>query len=340
MSFSLLLFLLLSFILSFLVTKLAIRYATNFGLFDIPGKRTSHNVITPRGGGISIIMVYLFFISLYWWIGYDDQYLLILDILICGSVISLVGFWDDHQDVPAKLRILIHFIAAIISVLYFLELPELLFFSTYIGLPFLLVPLYTIFLVWMLNLYNFMDGIDGLASVEAITVLISASLIFYLQGNSTYPNIMLILAASVVGFLIWNWPPAKIFMGDAGSGFIGFTVGLIMISTSNSNDINLWSWLILLSVFIVDATFTLLQRITKGGNWYEAHRSHAYQILSRKFKSHRKVTIGVLIINAIWLFPLAYLTARYEYWAPLFSLIAITPLIFIAYRVDAGINND
>jgi len=231
-------------------------------------------------------------------------------------------------------------IAAVLSLFLLDVLPTIPFFFTELSFPLLVFPFYILTLVWFLNLYNFMDGIDGIACIEAITVAIAAGLIVLFHGDNTYSQILFTLAACVSGFLVWNWPPAKIFMGDASSGFLGFTLGLIAIITSQENSINLWSWFILLSVFIVDATYTLVRRIVNGDKWYEAHRSHAYQILARKFSSHKKVSVGVFFINLIWLFPLAFLASVFHYWAPVISLVAIFPLVYIAYKVNAGFRNN
>jgi len=129
-------------------------------------------------------------------------------------------------------------------------------------------------------------------------------------------------------------------MGDACSGFLGFVLGLMAIITSLGEAINIWSWLILLAVFIVDATYTLIRRVLQGQKWYDAHRSHAYQILSRRYNSHKKITLAVLAINVLWLFPLAYLSSIQEYWAPVLSLIAISPLVVVAHKAKAGLIND
>ena len=129
-------------------------------------------------------------------------------------------------------------------------------------------------------------------------------------------------------------------MGDACSGFLGFALGLMAIFTSTEKAINIWSWWILLAVFMTDPTTTLIRRILRGDVWYQAHRSHAYQILSRRLGSHRKVTVDVLLINVFWLLPWAYLAAVFEIWAPIICLVAITPLFALAYRLGAGTTND
>ena len=181
-----------------------------------------------------------------------------------------------------------------------------------------------------------MDGIDGIAGVEAITVLGSGALILFVQGEVAWLTLFSYLAVCIAGFLIWNWSPAKVFMGDACSGFLGFTLGLLAVITSLGNVINVWCWLILFGVFLIDATTTLIRRVVRGQKWYEAHRSHAYQVLSRRYGSHRKVTVGVLAINILWLLPLGYLAAVYPAWGLTICCVALLPLLVIALRVGAG----
>jgi len=332
--------LLFSFIATYVVTRNALNYANKTGLLDHPCERSSHTVSTPRGGGISVVLVFLLSIVYlrYFTPNLDNH--LFISFFSGGLIVAAIGLWDDHSSVPAKLRLSTHFTAAIISLFFIADYPDIPLFDNIIKLSIFGYFFYTIFLVWMLNLYNFMDGIDGIASVEAITTLLGIIIIFYLQGDTNSPRVLMSLVACVAGFLIWNWPPVKIFMGDACSGFLGFTIGLMVITTSNSEHVNIWSWLILLSVFIVDATYTLFSRVLRGYSWFSPHRSHAYQIISRHYNSHKKVTLGVLAINVFWLFPLTYLATFFEYWAPVFGLIAILPLVLITYKVGAGLKNE
>lgn len=143
-------------------------------------------------------------------------------------------------------------------------------------------------------------------------------------------------------------------MGDACSGFLGFMLGLLAIMTSATEVINLWSWLILLALFITDATFTLIRRVLKGEVWYEAHSSHAYQHYARRLihtfqqqgiehrdartQSHRRVNLILTLVNLFWLLPLAAAATFYPFWAALIAVIAFMPLIFIAYTLKAGIS--
>lgn len=326
---------------SYFLTGWFRRYALNKNMLDVPNARSSHTLPTPRGGGLSVVLVFLSAVgglSFFDVIAIDPVY--IAGLILSGALVAGIGFWDDHVSIPAKWRFLVHFIAATGALLILSEMPELRFFSIEISGWGLLFGIYAIMLVWLLNLYNFMDGIDGIAGVEAITTAGSAALLLLLQGQNDWGLLMLLLAASAGGFLVWNWPPAKIFMGDACSGFLGFVLGLLAVLTSLFGAMNLWSWWILLGVFIVDATITLLRRIMRGEAWHQAHRSHAYQILSRRLNSHKKVTQGVLAINVFWLLPWAYVSMIYEAWAPLICFVAMAPLCISALMVGAGMTND
>jgi Fuc2NAc and GlcNAc transferase len=329
------------FVASYTLTGWIRRYALNKSLLDVPNARSSHAVPTPRGGGLSVVLVFLSAIgglSFFDAIAIEPVY--VAGMMLSGALVAAIGFWDDHVSISAKWRFLVHFIASAGVLLILPELPEIRFFTMGLSGKSLLFAFYTFMLVWLLNLYNFMDGIDGIAGVEVITTAASASLLLVLQGQNDWALLMILLALSVAGFLVWNWPPAKIFMGDACSGFLGFTLGLLALTTSITGALNVWSWWILLSVFIIDATVTLLRRIALGEVWHEAHRSHAYQILSRRLMSHKKVTQGVLMINVLWLLPLAYLTAILPKWAPLICVVAMAPLFVAALKVGAGTTND
>jgi len=191
-------------------------------------------------------------------------------------------------------------------------------------------------LLWLLNLYNLMDGIDGIASVEAITVCAGGALLYVLIGIPALAVAPLLLAGAVAGFLVWNFPPARIFMGDAGSGFLGVVLGGLALQAAWVTPQLLWAWLILLGVFVLDATFTLLRRLMRGDKIYEAHRSHAYQYASRQYGAHLPVTMAVLAINILWLLPWACVVALGYIDGLLALLIAYLPLALLAVRFNAG----
>src|SRR5690606_7293985 len=132
-------------------------------------------------------------------------------------------------------------------------------------------------IVWMINLYNFMDGIDGIAATETVMVCALAGILLLASGASIIAWTAWALAAACLGFLRWNWAPAQIFMGDVGSGFLGYCIAMLAIVSSREGSFPLWVWLILLGAFVVDAGVTLLRRMKQRLKWYEAHHSHAYQ---------------------------------------------------------------
>jgi len=193
-----------------------------------------------------------------------------------------------------------------------------------------------VYIVWLLNLYNFMDGIDGIASVEAVCVCLGGALLYVLLGAANLALVPVLLAAAVAGFLCWNFPPARIFMGDAGSGFLGLVLAVLSLQAAWFKSDLLWSWIILLGVFVVDATFTLLRRLLRGDKVYEAHRSHAYQYASRQFAAHRPVTLAVMLINLVWLLPMALLVGLGYVDGLLGVAIAYLPLVLLAVKFKAG----
>lgn len=314
--------LLVVFLSSVVLTGFVRQYALWKNVLDIPNHRSSHTVPTPRGGGIAMVVVYLLSLSyqLYQH-GFSDEQ---LAILIGGCVIAITGFLDDHHSLSARWRLVVQFVVSVFMVLSAGELPTIFIFGRDVHPDIIAYPLLILTLVWMTNLYNFMDGIDGLAGIEVVSICLIISMIYWLTGFE--PNdgaAVLLLAAAASGFLVWNFPPAKIFMGDVGSGFIGLLLGGLMLRDAAKEPKYLFVWLILLAVFIIDATMTLLYRIYMKERFYEAHKTHAFQYASRIMGSHKKVTLLVLGINVLWLSPIAFLVAK--------DWIEELPGIFIAY---------
>lgn len=324
-----------AFIAALVGTGLLRRYAQARSLMDVPNERSSHSVPTPRGGGVAVVFCFLCILPLLFQMGYIEKSLF-WALLGSGGGVALLGFLDDHGHIAARWRLLGHFIAAGWALICLNGLPPVSFFGhSYDLLWFGYVPA-ALYLTWMLNLYNFMDGIDGIASVEAISVCLSAALIYQLEGNAEHGAALLVLAASIGGFLCWNFPPAKIFMGDAGSGFLGVILGCFSLHAGWVSADLLWSWLILLGVFIVDATWTLLCRLVRGETLYEGHRSHTYQIASRRYGGHLPVTLSVILINFFWLAPWAIAAAVGYVNALLALLLAYIPLLGLAIHFGAG----
>lgn len=324
-------------VLAFVLTALLRRYALARSLMDVPNERSSHSIPTPRGGGVAIVLVYMLGLFVARESGLEVADDVFWALVGAGGCTALLGFLDDHGHIAARWRLLGHFAAAI-WVLYWLGgLPPLTLLGSEWQLGWVGHVLAAFYLVWMLNLYNFMDGIDGIASCEAICVCLSAALLclaFGIHGGSLV--LPLLLAAAVFGFLVWNFPPAKIFMGDAGSGFLGLVLGALSLQAGWVSPELLWGWLILLGVFIVDATYTLARRLLRGERVYEAHRSHAYQFASRRYRRHLPVTLAVVAINLLWLLPIAMLVVAGWVDGALGLLLAYGPLGVLAWRFRAG----
>jgi Fuc2NAc and GlcNAc transferase len=329
--------LLIAAILSAVLTGLLRRYALASNLIDNPNQRSSHTIPTPRGGGLAIVLIFLVLLP-FLEIPEANVDRLIWALFGAGSLVAVAGFIDDHGHIPAHWRLCLHCLAAAWALFWLGGLPPVAVFDRSIDLGWVGHVLGLLYLVWLLNLYNFMDGINGIAGIEALTVCIAGLAVFALSsdGSLIWMVPMLLLAASVSGFLIWNFPVAKIFMGDAGSGFIGIVLGIISIQAASTNPELLWVWLILLAAFIVDATVTLVRRIQRGEKFYEAHRSHAYQYAARKYASHSYVSIAFGLINLLWLLPIAIVVVQDWLDGLVGLIIAYLPLIFLAFKFKAG----
>lgn len=315
---------------SLFLTECLRRYSVKKNLLDAPNSRSSHSIATPRGGGLSIVVCFLIVI------GFSTSLPsnIIFALIGSGALIAVVGFWDDQGHVAARWRLLSHFIAAIWVLYWFGGLAEFEFLGLSINLGWLVFVVVAFALVWLLNLFNFMDGIDGIAASETIFVTCAGAYFSWLNGLENLSYISLVLAASTMGFLILNWPPAKIFMGDVGSGFLGLMLGIIVYANVLEGG-SVWVWTILLGVFLVDSGITLVRRIINGDKWYEAHCSHAYQHAARKW-GHKRVTVATIIINLCWLLPLAYLEYLYEDLALMLMCVAYIPLIILALKLKSG----
>ena len=322
-------------IMSLVMTAGLRRYALARSVIDVPNARSSHTVPTPRGGGVAIVLTFLLAMVGLMLSG-AEQIRILLALGGAGALIAVIGFMDDHGHIAARWRLLGHFIAAAWMFGWLGGLPPLLLFGWTLDLGWLGGALAAFYLVWLLNLYNFMDGIDGIASIEAITACLGAAWLYWLGGLSGAAMLPLLLAAAVAGFLYWNFPPAKIFMGDAGSGFIGIVLGGLSLQAAWVSPPMFWCWLILLGVFIVDATYTLVRRSLRGDKVYEAHRSHAYQFASRKYGKHLPVTLTVAVLNLCWLLPVAYCVVQFGLDGALGVVIAYVPLVALAVRYRAG----
>jgi Fuc2NAc and GlcNAc transferase len=260
------------------------------------------------------------------------------NMLFGGGAVAMIGLWDDVRSVSARWRFVVHLIAALFVVLAF---PSDLKIELFPGRSFHGLPAYLLCcagVVCSINMFNFMDGIDGLAASEAMFVTGGGALIFMLSGTPHAPEAavgILIFAASA-GFLVVNWAPARIFLGDVGSGFLGFSIAALALWGMVEHKMPFWTWLILGGVFIADSAVTFFRRLFRGDNVSSAHRTHAYQRLAQRWSSHRRVAILTTAINCLWLFPLATLSTAKPIYAPLIAAIAVIPIGIATWISGAG----
>lgn len=331
------LLLLAVFATSWLLTRWFRAYAMRHQLLDVPNARSSHTVATPRGGGVAFVLSTIAAV-----IGLAVAGLisprLTVGLVGSGLLVAGVGYLDDRRPIPARWRLLSHGLAAAWFLGWLGGLPSVVVGGLVIDPEWWGYGIAVLYLVWVLNLTNFMDGIDGIAALEGVMVCLGGSFLFWVVHSEESGLLApLVLSAALLGFLVWNWPPAKIFMGDAGSGFLGLMLGAGSVVAARSDPVFLWSGLILLGVFLVDATMTLLRRIARGERFYEAHRSHAYQHAAIRWGSHRRVTLTVGLINLLWLLPWALLVALKRVDGVLALCIAYAPLCWVAAKLGAGV---
>lgn len=277
---------------SFLLTYLIKNYAIKKSLVAEVNERSSHTVPTPHGGGIAIAITW--FMGLIYLYVYEMIEPNLFYALMMGAVISAVSYADDLFELSPKVRLLVQSGVAFggLATLGGLEAINFGFFTVENQI---LTNVFAFFMiVWFINLYNFLDGIDGYAGSEALFLAIAGLVLF---GGEHF----MVLAVSVLGFLFWNWHRAKIFMGDVGSTLLGYTVAIFTIYYANESSQNLWIWIILFGLFWFDATLTLFRRYKNGEKLSQAHRKHAYQRLTQSGWSHSKVVVWSIAINVLLL---------------------------------------
>ncbi|GAA0706949.1 glycosyltransferase family 4 protein [Dokdonella soli] len=290
-------------------THFSIAYALHRQLLDQPGQRRSHQVPTPRGGGIGIVVGALFVIALFAAQSESSIRALALSVMAAVVVVGMVGWIDDHGGLRARTRLAAHCLAALVllatpAVLIGLSDPitgrgALLMYTLAAVFPGLAI-------VWSINLHNFMDGIDGLLALQAMFVLGTLAWICLLTGYPGQAGCIGACAIAAGGFLPFNFPRARIFMGDVGSGVLGLLVAIAVLWQMATPGIALASGIVLCSAFVTDATCTLLSRMLRGRRWYSAHREHLYQWLVRCGFSHARVVALYMGWNLLIVLPAVY----------------------------------
>jgi len=297
---------------AFLLTALSLfplrRWLLRWNIVDAPGKRSLHASPTPRGGGLSIVAIfYLTILVAHFVLGVDGQGF--WGLVITALAIALLGFADDLSNLPRRVRFAVWIVIAAVAMLAGIRL-------THIVLPvigriefgWLAYPLTFVWLIGVTNFYNFMDGIDGLAGGEAVIVGAFLAIIAFASGNLFIAVTSLLIAACALGFLIHNFPPARIFMGDGGSNFLGYAFAALGVLGAEYGNppIPFVVPVLLLGMFLFDATIVLLKHLPRGKNWLEPHRDHYYQRLILLGYSHLQVTLlywagsFLLGLGALW----------------------------------------
>lgn len=311
-------------------------YALKKNIVDLPNPRSSHVAPTPRAGGIAIVTSFVAsLVALCFYRIVDARTAAIL--ILAGCAIAGIGFLDDRQQLTAKSRFAVHLAAAAFVVALLGGIPEAELARWGLGKFWIGSAFSVLVLAWGTNLFNFMDGIDGIAASEAVFMSMALACLSWLDGGDFGITVaMFCLAAAASGCLVWNWPPARIFMGDVGSGFLGFMVTALAIVACQRGGIPIEVLPILGGVFLVDATVTLLRRLVRGDRWLEAHRMHAYQHLARRWQKHRPVTLLVIAINLLWLLPWAFAANRFPSHARVCLAAALLPLVIVTLIGGAG----
>ena len=257
------------------MTWAARHYALKRQLFDQPGERRSHQVATPRGGGIAIVVTVLVAAGAV--VIVDPAFGPPLGLAMAGLIlVAGIGWWDDHRPLPAIRRLAVHLVAS-----------ALLAFAVYLINGNVLQAVLLFFVTAaLINLWNFMDGINGIASSQAIAAAFGFAWVMPMPSSMA----ALAVAAACLGFLPFNFPRARIFMGDVGSGALGYLMAALVGLASLATDIAWPALLLPLSAFLVDAGFTLLSRMLSGQRWMEPHTQHVYQRWVKVGASHSRVT--------------------------------------------------
>jgi Fuc2NAc and GlcNAc transferase len=305
-------------LLSYFGSRLAMRMAISAGMMAQPGSRQSHEVATPTGGGLglifsiivcSVIVQFLLPFPEFWWQKMLPGILLLV----------LIGWRDDRHPVSSLTRLLVQLAVSLwllgFGWLQFSALEVVLYVGSIVAM------------VWMMNLYNFMDGSNGMAGFQGVFAGMVVSVLFYLGDQHAMALLSLIVAAACAGFLPLNFPHARVFMGDVASVPLGFIFASLAIYGLSTGIVNWPVIILIMSVFIVDATLTLLTRAIRGERWYTAHAQHIYQRLIAQGWSHSRVLMAYQSINVMLVLPAIVLAEIYPHYAKVTAGLVLLLLV-------------
>jgi Fuc2NAc and GlcNAc transferase len=309
-----------SFILTYLIRQLALRKK----ILSVPNHRSLHDEPVPQGGGLAIVIVWYAGITVIFFLGYIDISLYLA--LLSGILLAVVSLIDDITGLSPSIRLIVHFITSVTAFALLGGLRPLIIPGLNINYLYAVYPLAVIGMVWFINLFNFMDGSDGFASLEAVMV---SAVMLGMSGNA----VNLILIASVAGFLYWNWPKARIFMGDVGSTQLGFILVVLGIYFHNTLKFSILNWIMLTSPFWFDATLTLFRRWRNGEKLSMAHKKHVYQRIIQAGFTHGKVNLWLFYVNSFIIIMILIYREIKVLQAPLF-ILSLLFFYFITRKVD------
>ena len=332
----------LSLVSIFLLTQISIVFykliATKVGIISQMNERTRHKTERPRGAGIVFSFTFLFGLVYFYFLG-SFQDLIVFQIFSGAIAASIFGFLDDVFDIKATYKLMVQILLAL-WIIYSFAPASSLQISLGQNYYWLFIAPILFILVWILNVFNFMDGVDGMLVSGCFIALFSANLfLLYMGGSSENLIIMLLLMTVCLSFLVFNFPPASVFMGDAGSLFLGFSTISIVLKTYFDGDLELWTWFILFGYFLSDTFVTTAVRLFTIKNWFGEHRSHAYQNLAKQWDSHFKITIGVILYQLIFLVPLAFMSVLKPELGFVLFLFSIFPVILLTLKYGPLFSN-
>jgi len=316
-------------ILGFLVTGVSqiilLRVAHAWQLYAHPNERSAHVTPTPSIGGIGLVLPMLALLGYLAIIDYGN----LAGLAFGGLLLAVVSLWDDVRELGAAVRLPVHLLASGLALTAVTSFDGTGSVIQIAGLALLVVAV-----GWHVNLYNFMDGTDGYAGSQCL--LFALGVLWLMAGGVGWAGVLLsLLVGCSIGFLVYNWPPAKIFMGDVGSSFLGLLIGVLVVQLSVTGQQPLVGSLLLLAAFWFDASYTLCVRIFSGQQFAQAHNSHLYQRLAQRY-GHRRVLILFWLHGLLWLLPLAWLSNRFPDNAAWCLLVGVLPLGMACWYWQAG----
>jgi Fuc2NAc and GlcNAc transferase len=317
-----------SFVASILLLALIIQLTRHYQVLAHPNARSSHITATPTMGGLAIVIpVLALLVVLAGNEGLEAAMNgegMMLRLLIAVTFLAVIGFLDDLKGLGANVRLLCQ--AASVALVLGAFHPSVTFFWLCVT---------GFLLLWHVNLYNFMDGIDGIAGVQ--TLLYCLGVLILADGVAgSWGLILWAISGATVGVLASNWPPARIFMGDVGALVLGLLLGVSVVALDQSDELPFTASIILLSGFWFDASYTLCVRMMTGQAFTQAHRSHLYQRVSDRL-GHLGATSAFALLGVFWLLPLAWLSVTFPQWALACLLVAPLPYLVAAMALKAGL---